>query len=89
MMRSEVKGLVSSTRYHHCENADIAPPERPRQQTLRQNKLQAVRFKADGVRKQKYSRCASVTVFIGNGFNAAAPGHGDVTALETHINTDH
>lgn len=33
-----------------------------------------------------YLRCASVTVFIGNGFNAAAPGHGDVTILETHIN---
>lgn len=36
-----------------------------------------------------YLRCASVTVFIGDGLNATAPGHSDVTILETHVNSYH
>lgn len=36
-----------------------------------------------------YLRRASVTVFIRDGFNAATPGDGDVTVVETEINPDH
>ena len=43
----------------------------------------------DLVRSVLYSRRASVTVVIGDGFNATAPGHSDVTVLVSNINAHH
>lgn len=39
--------------------------------------------------RRVYLRRASVTVIVCNRFNAAAPGDGDVTVVETQINPDH
>lgn len=84
-----VTGLITATPIPAVSNA-VADQLVPLQSQTLRNKLPArPLFQGDDAHQYLYLRCASVTVVIGNGFNAAAPGHSDVTILKTHINAYH